>query len=272
MSGFIERLALRAAGLSAADGPALLAPRPHARFETDGGAAPGANGAPFEIAAETVASPAQSPAPMEPGLPDAAAPAGTARSDADDAVAPRALPASESPRARPAPSLPRAVSVAVPVPRSARRVVRPDGSAVAQSPPAPQTVVPAPDASRPAPAATAPVHGRAPNARPIETSSGLPPRAAPAATETAVPSARAKPPPPEPPLPAPRRAIAEPLPAPRAPPRHRDRAPAVTVSIGRIEVEIAPPPAPVAPPSARSQPVRTRGFESYALARRGRVR
>ena len=267
MSGFIERLALRAAGLSAADGPALLAPRPHARFGTDGGAAPGANGAPFEIAAETVASPAQSLAPMEPGLPDAAAPAGTARSDADDAVAPRALPASESPRARPAPSLPRAVSVAVPVPRSARRVVRPDGSAVAQSPPAPQTVVPAPDASRPAPAATAPVHGRAPNARPIETSSGPPARAAPVATETAVPSARAKPP-----LPAPRRAIAEPLPAPGAPPRHRDRAPAVTVSIGRIEVEIAPPPAPVAPPSARSQPVRTRGFESYALARRGRVR
>jgi hypothetical protein len=48
-------------------------------------------------------------------------------------------------------------------------------------------------------------------------------------------------------------------------------APRISVSIGRIEVEIAPPPAPTVAPS-RPHLLRTRGFEAYARARRGQPR
>jgi hypothetical protein len=47
------------------------------------------------------------------------------------------------------------------------------------------------------------------------------------------------------------------------------RASGVSVSIGRIEIEVAPPPAPVA---ARPRIERTRGFAGYARARRGQPR
>ncbi len=62
--------------------------------------------------------------------------------------------------------------------------------------------------------------------------------------------------------PAPSHGPAQPIPAPQTP------AP-VTVTIGRIEGEIAPSPPP---PAARPEPVRTRGFDAYTRARRGQLR
>lgn len=47
--------------------------------------------------------------------------------------------------------------------------------------------------------------------------------------------------------------------------------PAVSVTIGRIEVEVAPPPVPPAP-VARPASERTRGFDAYTRARRGYLR
>ena len=45
----------------------------------------------------------------------------------------------------------------------------------------------------------------------------------------------------------------------------------VSVAIGRIAVQVAAPPTPPAP-RARPAPQRTRGFDGYAAARRGRPR
>jgi hypothetical protein len=70
--------------------------------------------------------------------------------------------------------------------------------------------------------------------------------------------------------------VARVAPPPRTDARERARPPsvggppsAITVSIGRIDVEVAAPPAPVA---TRPGPERTRGFDAYAGARRGRPR
>jgi hypothetical protein len=64
--------------------------------------------------------------------------------------------------------------------------------------------------------------------------------------------------------------LGEPLKEP-APSRGFNQPPpaSVTVTIGRIEVEVAP--APTAPAAPRV-PVRTRGFDAYTRARRGQLR
>jgi hypothetical protein len=64
------------------------------------------------------------------------------------------------------------------------------------------------------------------------------------------------------------RAVAREAARPQAPTELATIEPTVSVSIGRIEVEVAPP---TAAPSRR-KPARTRGFEAYARARRGQPR
>ena len=101
MSGFLETLALRAAGLSAAGGPQLLAPRPQARFEpVPGGIEPGgienaAAAEPFERITEIAAPPGPAPAPAAPELTAPAPPGATTPGTAPapvEAATPRASP------------------------------------------------------------------------------------------------------------------------------------------------------------------------------------
>jgi hypothetical protein len=55
-------------------------------------------------------------------------------------------------------------------------------------------------------------------------------------------------------------------------PAQDDRDSGVNVSIGQVTVEFLPPPAPPPSPRPAGAPVRTRGFDEYARARRGRPR
>jgi hypothetical protein len=251
MTGHVEALALRGAGLVPA-GCALVAPRPRARF----GNAPAAVEAPapevHEVAADVSPATGAVPAPPTTAAPDG----GAARP-----------PVEASPAAvRPAP--PRRVDDE-PATRAYAHSTR-GADAIAAAPRRHQ----APDTGAP-PSTPPPVVAR------TSMASATARRAAPVSSEgDPGPRAAWRPPDPEVPAPTPPRdatgeharedrppAHAR-VPAPSPPHEPRREPPPTAVTIGRIDVIVEAPAPPPPPPG----PDRTRGFASYARARRGALR
>jgi hypothetical protein len=254
MTGWLQRLALRGAGLAPPEGPAPLQLRPRSAFEPS------------------------------PPLPDLAAMEGPA--PVGDAAADRlAAPAAEEPgpalrpSARPRHAAPPIEAKgASPESRAAAgradAAPRPDPAHAASTAPA-RPVFGDPLSTRAAPAGrrgragAAARHRTAPAAEGPTESSADPIRGARLAAARA--SAEPRPP-------VPRDAIdlgpAETAAAaadalPHAPPAGEDPAQPFSLSIGRIDVEFVHPPAP---PAAAPADPRTRGFADYARIRRGAPR
>ena len=296
MTDHLQRLALRGAGLPPARGASLLMPRQRSRFEsappgempggleieerevTAGSAAPGfqeeadrsSNRESRRRQAETprvMAMPLQCrPEPSErgrrtearPGEKDgttatAAQASATERGGCSEKLAP--TPAESSPR-------PPRVGGAAHV-EAARADTTVDGTEPSS-------------AARPASERSRATRGVGLRPLPQRSTHQDPDEAA---TEDA--SAAAEPAPADPAVPPtklspPRPALLEPAP-PAAAPGPREAAPwrgepahtTVHVTIGRIEVEVAPP---AAPPPVRARPEPRRGFAGYGPARRGRLR
>ncbi|HEX8168734.1 MAG TPA: hypothetical protein VF601_23480 [Beijerinckiaceae bacterium] len=307
MSGFLEGLVRRGAGLGAAPGMQTAALRPLSRFERH----------PFEAAGAEPAAPAEpdglAPVPWrdpdrDPG--PARGRAGMAHPpDEDERPSPEPVPTrGPRPAADVGPIGPRQAGAHEQTPpiesgssathhgvaADARATTQPPAAGPWDGPPLPS--VPLPESHSPqaaiqgrhldalAPAeradagpATAPLESHPPQA-PIRGRHGDEPTKRPDG-EPAAPSPRSHPP---------RAAIrgrhgdapAEPAdgePATSSPQRdpiwpegHDGPAtPQLTISVGRIEIDFGPRPA--APP-APAGPQRTRGFEAYARARRGHLR
>ncbi|MGD9535605.1 MAG: hypothetical protein AB7P52_03695 [Alphaproteobacteria bacterium] len=272
MTGFFENLARRAAGLAPPPGMTAARVRPLARFEPAslGGEAP-----PLAVSSVEV----ESGRPPNQGEPQGIRPGEEA-----PASALRQEPARREPTVRVerdiAPRQPSDI-------RSELHLETPHAKAVAAVPPPVQT--PLRSEGHPHEAA---VHEPVGTLDRDNRTSGMPPRFVESERTPATPRAVIVPPAervqPSPELP-PRstEASTEPTPArarttarieagePSVPPRREvparpdERAPAVSVSIGRIEIEVAPPPAPAA---SRPPVERTRGFAGYARARRGQPR
>ena len=265
MSGFLERLALRGAGLAPPGSPAPMRLRPRGRFEPG----PGAVGPPDDrVDAPASIRPSPWSAEAERGLePGPARPPERGAGPAPERRAPaeQAPPVARFPGPDPAPA--RADAIVAEEPAATEPVFDP-ASPIGLEPRGEATIGPQ---SVPDPPAPAPARAPAPAAFADAPGEIAPEPAEPAAmrdsASPAVPvrwrSERAER------LEAGQRSAAAPPLTLRSRP---DPAPApVTVSIGRIDVEFVHP---AAPPVAAAAPAvdRTRGFSSYARARRGSPR
>lgn len=291
MAAFLETLARRGAGLGSGTDVALAAPRPRMRFEPDAGSATGSGDTPL---LPDVAQEASTDAPAV----DHARSTQLTRTGPGDTrrYSPEIpgndpLSAGTDPKSAPAPADPvNETRMALPPIGLPQRSVRvtPSISSPPLSPALPETTVrdaprsggePAHGAAgeetdeppldaRPGPAQsrdhTVVVESAPEAGRPRQDLEGVSVRPRMSAVEPVrnevFPSTIGQ--------------IRDPIPGPARPsePGARHENPhTVSVSIGRIEVEVAPPPTPAAP-AHRAQPERTRGFAAYRNARRGRPR
>jgi hypothetical protein len=236
VTGFLQRLALRSAGLPAAGAPSLRL-RPRALFEPSSHAATGPEMLDLEAPAATAAARGRSPAIGAAG---------------PQPPSPDASPAAASVVARP-PAPPAASVTPEPAPAAGRATPRLEETGARAAPPA-------------AAAALAPTPAdEGPEARVTWDPPGAPPRPAPPAPPFV---ADPGPPPPPPQRAAVPETVFEPV---AAFPEPADTAAPFTLSIGRIDVEfISPPPPPARAPRAADS--RSRGFAPYARMRRGSPR
>jgi hypothetical protein len=294
MSRVFESMIRRGAGLGPAPGAPVLAPRPLSRFER---AAPelGAGGnegpvpvsAPPPTAADAVApvAPPVVTSPLPPsGRQSAAQPDDASvplahhppTDGAGEPMRPAAIPGRDAPTSVPASpivTVERTMTTGVRAPAPAATAGRPEAAI--------DTVATAASSRREGPDVPAGIPAPVQAAHRIDTphatspildspTSLAPPASprtadkAPDTPKSAVAAAVS------PPRQRPERAPALPMrSAPLAEPRHVEATPPpLSISIGRIEIDFAPPPAPAAAPATP----RTRGFANLAGARRGILR
>jgi hypothetical protein len=262
MTGFLETLVARGAGLPAPGGPVPLMPRPMARFEP-GGSGWGVGGEAGQGLEPPAA--AMEPSPAEPRRAGSAAVPGSTRAARREAPGERAFRAPAPPADEPRPSASRARE-------AARAAARPETPADVAAPGTAEARARDEKASDEAPP---PLH--ADEIRVVARDDAVPEQQPSGAlTQPEAPSSAPAPPGTTADARAAAPAPAELRPAlPPAAPSLEDEAPRpVSISIGRVTVEVVEPARPAPQPALQRPPgpQRTRGFDAYARARRGHLR
>lgn len=283
MSGFLEGLVRRGAGLGAAPGEQTATLRPLSRFEQPASGGPEGDpalsegesfvAAPPHVDRESIAAREEMPRPPAPIAPRRIDPAPAAGPmEAQDTFRPADVPAGQPPRIVDIGTLPPAAS-ALPVASPQTIIEHTPAAATPNAVAAPAV---------PQVRATHDINAIEEVTR-IVTATAPPQVVAPSdpsRPDSPQPIRQAEPAPRDAPEVAPRRAASvaprsdlDPrAAAPPAPPRHEspeEPAPKTSITIGRIEIDFGPKPAA---PAAAPRPQRTRGFAAYARARRGQSR